>query len=115
MSEREEVKRYGFYGDYGYCRCRIEEFDDGDFVSYDDYAALRSQLAEVERERENVSSQLWDCTNERDGYKHRAERMARVVEAANAYLTEWDSDSYESVAHVALINAVRAFDAEAQP
>jgi hypothetical protein len=33
--------------------------------------ALQQQLSAVQAERESVSSQLWDCMNERDGLKAR--------------------------------------------
>lgn len=132
MSEREEV--------CGHCGCTggaIVQKGDLPKKYHATYAdccdALRSQLAEVERERENVSSQLWDCTNERDGYKHRAERMERVVEAARPWIEDmWRGDLngtvigvcmeyepdgqyvlWEQVAPIA--EAVRALDAEAQP
>ena len=145
MSEREEVLRFDFEHPpckgYGCCGGGgMEKYEDGEYVRYDDYAALRAKLAtaererdEARRERENVSSQLWDCTNERDGYKHRAERMARVVEAARPWIEDmWRGDLngtaigvcmeyepdgqyvlWEQVAPIA--EAVRALDAEAQP
>lgn len=115
-----------------FTRGTVTRYFDTDAMA-DEIVRLRSQLAEVERERENVSSQLWDCTNERDGYKHRAERMARVVEAARPWIEDmWRGDLngtaigvcmeyepdgqyvlWEQVAPIA--EAVRALDAEAQP
>ena len=54
----------------------------------DTLAALREQLASVQSkvealtaERESVSSQLWDCMYERDGWKDRAERAERILAA----------------------------------
>ena len=46
-------------------------------------AAVR-ECANVMAMRENVSSQLWDCMNERDGYRARLAACERVVE-----LDEW--------------------------
>jgi hypothetical protein len=42
------------------------------------------ECANVMAMRENVSSQLWDCMNERDGYRARLAACERVVE-----LDEW--------------------------
>lgn len=37
------------------------------------------RLAAVQAERENVSSQLWDCMNECEGWKARADRAERIL------------------------------------
>jgi hypothetical protein len=69
------------------------------------YAMSLEEHGELMRQREDTSSQLWDCMNERDGWKHRAERIERaavnVIECHSA-LTDF-------------LAAVRAIDAEAQP
>jgi uncharacterized coiled-coil DUF342 family protein len=69
------------------------------------YAMSLEEHGELMRQREETSSQLWDCMSERDGWKHRAERMERaavnVIECHSA-LTDF-------------LAAVRALDAEAQP
>lgn len=85
----------------------------------DEIVWLREQLAEKTNSyRSSVIAAEAETKQWKEFFyaeRHRAERAERVVEAAKAYLTEWDSDSYESVAHAALLDAVRALDAEAQP
>ena len=42
---------------------------------------LREHMATLQADRESVSSQLWDCMYERDGWKDRAERAERILAA----------------------------------
>jgi len=44
--------------------------------------SAKYQLDAAVREREDVSAQLWDCMNERDGYRARLAACERVVGAA---------------------------------
>lgn len=115
MSEREEVIDE-FAGTMECCRvclCGNENKAVKDMA--DEIVRVREQLAAVERERENVSSQLWDCTNERDGYKHRAERMERVVQMLRIASVLPSPDLLTDGDWADLRDAVRDLDAEAQP
>ena len=42
---------------------------------------LLEHMATLQADRESVSSQLWDCMYERDGWKDRAERAERILAA----------------------------------
>ncbi len=82
-------------------------------AEYDRVCAERDAAV---RQREDVSSQLWDCMNEREGYRARLAACERVVEAAKAYekwMGKWHdyTKATGDVPHkveAALINAVRA-------
>ena len=52
-----------------------------------------SALTTAERERDQFASMLHDCENERDSWKHRAERAERVVEAAKSFRLVYEADA----------------------
>lgn len=102
MSEREdaiEVLRYVIaadpyhqqftplveaYDDLRQCLTTAERERDEARRERDDHKAMYLDLWDAakrhESERDQFASMLHDCENERDGYKHRAERMERVVD-----------------------------------
>lgn len=69
----------------------------------------------MEQERDQFASMLHDCENERDGWKHRAERMERVVQMLRIASVLPSPDLLTDGDWADLCEAVRALDAEAQP
>ena len=71
------------------------------------------ECANVMAMRENVSSQLWDCMNERDGYRARLAACERVVEAACEWGKRygWQQDMAYSFAQKELAAAVDEYRA----
>ena len=61
------------------------------------------ECANVMAMRENVSSQLWDCMNERDGYRARLAACERVVEAATEWLGAVGDDHTRAEARLASV------------
>jgi hypothetical protein len=79
-----DVKRYDICGYDGY----PEPDDSGYYVTYDDYAALRARLAEVENERDalivarDMMGRLWEQE------KGRAERAEAEITRLRAQLEQ---------------------------
>ncbi len=61
------------------------------------------ECANVMAMRENVSSQLWDCMNEREGYRARLAACERVVEAATEWLGAVGDDHTRAEARLASV------------
>lgn len=97
------------------------------------YAMSLEEQVELVRQREGTSSQLWDCMNERDAWKHRAERAEQAaVNVITSFISGRDCGEspcgYGKAAGISpefcmcrkeaseeLAEAVRALDAKAQP
>ena len=106
-----EPKRYTAHDEY------VFYDDDGEFVSYKDYAALRAQLTTAERERDEARREReeWETMvgTQRlvlEGLHRRAERAERVVEAARAFVGASRTDNMALLLNN-LSSAVRALDA----
>lgn len=55
----DEITRYDMSIEWGsMCGCEVVYVSDGEYVRYDDYAALRAQLTTAEREREEARRAL---------------------------------------------------------
>ena len=78
------------------------------------YESELDRAEQAERERDQFASMLHDCENERDGWKHRAERMERVVEAARAFVYCERTDNVAQLLG-AMGDAVRALDSTPTP
>ena len=99
--------------------CESTVYTDDVHSCYDAKAVREQQergsaLTTAVRERDQFASMLHDCENERDGWKHRAERAERVVEAAEAWEFSFrdpaDPMGYEvDDKHDALLAAVRRY------
>ena len=110
-----EPKRYTAHDEY------VFYDDDGEFVSYKDYAALRAQLTTAERERDEARREReeWETMvgTQRlvlEGLHRRAERAERVVEAVRDYFNDAPNDNglYSAwTAYTLATSNVRALDA----
>lgn len=137
----DEITRYDMSIEWGsMCGCEIVYVSDGEYVRYDDYAALRAALTTAERERDEARAaigtlrELVGCRSRNVGdvdmpthtreimeaLRHRAERAERVVEAV-AELAAVDvvngGEYYDDISVQPVLAAYHryALDAEAQP
>ena len=59
----------------------MHESPDGDWVRYGDLALATQRAEAAEAERESVSSQLWDCMNEREALRVERDALRTVDDA----------------------------------
>ena len=59
----------------------MHESPDGDWVRYGDLALAIQRAEAAEAERESVSSQLWDCMNEREALRVERDALRTVDDA----------------------------------
>lgn len=76
------IKRYGPWKDRGGWASVMDEEKDGSYVRYEDYAAIASELAEVQAKYD----EFWRTSNETAGQRDHHWQRADTAEARNAAL-----------------------------
>ena len=75
-----EPKRYGIDPKY----CSIEEFEDGQYVSYEDYARLKAEVERLKAEPDALTAYLYADTLRRDDIKTLKAQIERLTKAGDA-------------------------------
>ena len=74
-------------------------------------AAMEMMADDAVSERDKFASMLHDCENERDGWKHRAERAERVVEAVRVFFERTATIHGKTVGKQTILELARLYDA----